>query len=149
MFDYKGRLTLTIIVRRFCKNGTWNFILSDQILGCIAGNDISALNFRVSKAYSSLSCYTKPFDAVAAIGPWIVSSGLVPDPRTLKYITHFNWITKQDILTSNIIWSIKKIFQHLSQGIKICTDIMIMTGALSRVRYLRKEFLRNGDMIEA
>lgn len=47
-----------------------------------------------------------------------------------------------------MIWVVRQIVAHLSRGTTLRKGTVIMTGTPSGVGYFRKEFLRNGDVVE-
>lgn len=148
MLDYEGELTF--VVSQNVKNlpVSGDFSLDDYVLGYTAGNDVSARNFQLPTAGGGQYCYAKSFDGFAPIGPFIASPQLVPNPQTLKYVTRVNGVVKQETSTDDMIWSVKEILRHLSQGTTVRAGTVVMTGTPSGVGYFRKEFLQDGDVVE-
>jgi len=77
-----------------------------------------------------------------------VNSELVHEPQMLKYMTRFDGVTKQDTPTSDMIWSVRRILQHLSQRTTVRARSMLMTSTTNGVVYFKKDFLKDSDVIE-
>ena len=148
MLDYEGELTF--VIARDIKNLPLedDFKLEHYILGYTAGNDLSARNFQLPEVSGGQFCYAKSFDGFAPIGPYIASPALVPDPQKLNYVTRVNGVEKQRTGTDDMIWTVKDIVRHLSQGTTLRAGTVVMTGTPSGVGYFRKEFLNDGDVVE-
>ncbi|KAH6667459.1 hypothetical protein B0J14DRAFT_629451 [Halenospora varia] len=122
MLDFEGELTF--VVSQDVKNLSGNFSLGGQF------------------------CFAKSFDGFAPIGPYIISPDLVPDPQKLQYVTRVNGVVKQETGTDDMIWNVKDILRHLSQGTTIQAGTVVMTGTPSGIGFFRKEFLKDGDVVE-
>ena len=70
----------------------------------------------------------------------------IPDPQTLKLSSKV--VVEQDTSTSDMIWGVRQIFGHLSRGTTLRRGTVIQTGTPSGVGCFRKEFLKDGDMVE-
>ncbi|KAL3442485.1 fumarylacetoacetate hydrolase family protein [Aspergillus insuetus] len=143
--DYEGELT--VIIGKDALNVTEDSAL-DYVLGYTAGNDVSARNFQVPEASGGQYCYAKSFDKFGPIGPVIVSAAEIPDPQTLTLRTRVNGVVKQETSTGDMIFGVRKLISHLSRGTTLRKGTVIMTGTPSGVGYFRKEFLKNGDIVE-
>lgn len=120
----------------------------DYVLGYTAGNDLSARNFQLPEASGGQFCYAKSFDHFAPIGHTIVAAQEIPNPQTLKLSTKVNGVVKQETSTSDMIWGVRQIISHLSRGTTLRKGTVIQTGTPSGVGYFRKEFLKDGDVVE-
>ena len=145
LLDYEGELT--VIIGRDAKNVSEKSAL-DYLLGYTVGNDVSARNFQLPEASGGQFCYAKSFDKFAPIGHTIVSADSIPDPQALILITRVNGEVKQETSTSDMIWGVRQIISHLSRGTTLRKGTVIMTGTPSGVGFFRKEFLKNGDIVE-
>lgn len=145
LLDYEGELT--VIIGRDAKNVSEKSAL-DYVLGYTVGNDVSARNFQLPEASGGQFCYAKSFDKFAPIGHTIVSTDSIPDPQALILITRVNGEVKQETSTSDMIWGVRQIISHLSRGTTLRKGTVIMTGTPSGVGFFRKEFLKNGDIVE-
>jgi 2-keto-4-pentenoate hydratase/2-oxohepta-3-ene-1,7-dioic acid hydratase in catechol pathway len=120
----------------------------DYVLGYTAGNDVSARHFQLPEASGGQFCYAKSFDHFAPIGHTIVAAREIPDPQALKLSTKVNGIVKQETSTGDMIWGVRQIISHLSRGTTLRKGTVIMTGTPSGVGFFRKEFLKDGDVVE-
>jgi 2-keto-4-pentenoate hydratase/2-oxohepta-3-ene-1,7-dioic acid hydratase in catechol pathway len=146
--DYEGELT--VIIAKDGKNITESEALS-YILGYTVGNDVSARNFQLPVSVSGGQFgYAKSFDKFAPIGPAVTLASALPDPQTLKYTTKVNGEKRQETGTDDMIFSVKKIVEHLSRGTTLRKGTVIMTGTPSGVGLFMepKGFLKNGDVVE-
>ncbi|KAF1813350.1 hypothetical protein P152DRAFT_473084 [Eremomyces bilateralis CBS 781.70] len=146
MLDYEGELV--VVISKDCKNLPEDVDLSEYVLGYTAGNDVSARNYQLPKAGGGQYSYAKSFDKFAPIGPYIVSSSVIKDPQSLKYVTRVNGKTVQETDTDDMIWSVKAILRHLTRGTTVRAGTIIMTGTPAGVGFFRNLFLQDGDMVE-
>lgn len=145
LLDYEGELT--VIIGRDAKNVSEKSAL-DYVHGYTAGNDVSARNFQLPEASGGQFCYAKSFDKFAPIGHTIVSADSIPNPQALNLVTRVNGEVKQETSTCDMIWGVRQIISHLSRGTTLRKGTVIMTGTPSGVGVFRKEFLKNGDIVE-
>jgi transcription initiation factor TFIIH subunit 2 len=145
MLDYEGELT--VVIGRDAKNVPENCAL-DYVLGYTLGNDVSARNFQLPEVSGGQFCFAKSMDNFAPIGPAIVSTSQIPDPKKLTYTTRVNGTVRQQTSTDNMIHSIPKLISHLSQGTTLRKGTLIMTGTPSGVGFFMKKFLKDGDVVE-
>lgn len=145
LLDYEGELT--VVIGRDAKNVSEEDAL-DYVLGYTAGNDVSARNFQVPEASGGQFCYAKSFDGFAPIGHAVAAAQDIPDPQKLQLTTKVNGVVKQETSTGDMIWSVRQIISHLSRGTTLRRGTLIMTGTPSGVGYFRKEFLKDGDIVE-
>lgn len=148
MVDYEGELT--VVIGRAAKNVQAEDAL-DYVLGFTAGNDVSARDYQgpIEVSGGQFS-YAKSFDTFAPIGPCITSTKLIPDPQALNYVTRVNGEIRQQTSTSDMIWSVKQIIEHLSRGTTLLPGTCIMTGTPSGVGVwmVPPKFLKHGDVVE-
>jgi 2-keto-4-pentenoate hydratase/2-oxohepta-3-ene-1,7-dioic acid hydratase in catechol pathway len=145
MLDYEGELT--VVVGRDAKNISENEAL-DYVLGYTAGNDLSARNFQLPEASGMQFGYSKSFDQFGPIGHTIVAASEIPDPQDLRLLTRVNGQVKQQTSTSGMIWNVRQIISHLSRGMTLRKGTVIMTGTPAGVGFFKKEFLKDGDVVE-
>jgi len=146
--DYEGELT--VIIAKDGKNIPESEALS-YVLGYTVGNDVSARNFQLPMSVSGGQFgYAKSFDKFAPIGPTVTLTSALPDPQALKYTTKVNGEKRQETGTDDMIFSVKKIIEHLSRGTTLRKGTAIMTGTPSGVGLFMepKGFLKNGDLVE-
>jgi 2-keto-4-pentenoate hydratase/2-oxohepta-3-ene-1,7-dioic acid hydratase in catechol pathway len=147
MLDYEGELT--VVIGQDAKNVSAADALK-YVLGYTCGNDVSARNFQLPDTSGGQFCYAKSFDGFAPIGPCIISPQLIPDPQKLRYTTKINGEVRQDTETSDMIWTVAQIIEHLSRGTTLRKGTVIMTGTPSGVGLFMepKGFLKDGDVVE-
>ncbi|KAJ5998363.1 hypothetical protein N7451_006173 [Penicillium sp. IBT 35674x] len=145
LLDFEGELT--VVVGKDAKNVSEEDAL-DYVLGYTAGNDVSARNFQLPEVSGGQFCYAKSFDKFAPIGHTIVSAQEILDPQALQMRTKVNGVIKQETSTGDMIYTVRQIISHLSRGTTLRKGTLIMTGTPSGVGFFRKEFLKNGDIVE-
>ncbi|KAE8400977.1 fumarylacetoacetate hydrolase family protein [Aspergillus pseudonomiae] len=143
--DYEGELT--VVIGKDAKNISAEDAL-DYVLGYTAGNDLSARNFQLPEASGGQFCYAKSFDKFAPIGHVLVAAQEIKEPQGLNLVTRVNGVPKQTTNTSDMIWGVREIVSHLSRGTTLRKGTVIMTGTPSGVGFFRKEFLKDGDVVE-
>jgi 2-keto-4-pentenoate hydratase/2-oxohepta-3-ene-1,7-dioic acid hydratase in catechol pathway len=119
--------------------------------GCIAGysimNDVTARDLQVKDKqwFRSKNC-----NGFGPLGPWLVTSDEVSDPRNLEVILRINGETRQHSNTRNLIFSPEVLVSILSQTLVLEAGDVISTGTPSGIGFHRKPqvFLRDGDSIE-
>lgn len=142
---------MTVVIGRDAKNVTAADAL-DYVLGYTVGNDVSARNFQRPPTVSGGQyCYAKSFDGFAPVGPCITAAALV-DPQALRYTTKVNGSVRQQTSTSDMIWAVRQIIEHLSRGTTLRRGTYIMTGTPSGVGLFMEPqgsgFLKDGDVVE-
>jgi 2-keto-4-pentenoate hydratase/2-oxohepta-3-ene-1,7-dioic acid hydratase in catechol pathway len=120
----------------------------DYVLGFAAGNDVSARNFQLPEVSGGQFCYAKSFDGFAPIGHTITAPSALSNPLAMRLTTKVNGVVKQDSNTNDMIFNVAQIVSHLSRGTTLRKGTVIMTGTPSGVGYFRKEFLKDGDVVE-
>jgi transcription initiation factor TFIIH subunit 2 len=146
--DYEGELT--VVIGCDAKNVQAEDALK-FVLGYTSGNDFSARDYQVPADVSGGQySYAKSFDQFAPIGPCITSTAIIPDPQALCYETRVNGEVKQKTSTSDMIWTVKQIIEHLSRGTTLRKGTCIMTGTPSGVGLWMTppQFLKHEDEVE-
>jgi len=94
--------------------------------------------------------YAKSFDQFAPLGPCITATHVIGDPQQLTYTTKVNGEVRQKTSTSDMIWTVAQIIEHLSRGSTLRAGTAIMTGTPSGVGLFMQPpgFLRDGDVVE-
>jgi 2-keto-4-pentenoate hydratase/2-oxohepta-3-ene-1,7-dioic acid hydratase in catechol pathway len=149
MLDYEGELT--VVIGKDAKNVSEADAL-DYVLGYTVGNDVSARNFQLPDTSGGQFCFAKSFDGFAPIGPVIVSKQLIPDPQQLHLVTKVNGQVRQETETSDMIFTVAKIIQHLTKGTTLRKGTIIQTGTPSGVGLFVEPkgsgMLKDGDVVE-
>jgi 2-keto-4-pentenoate hydratase/2-oxohepta-3-ene-1,7-dioic acid hydratase in catechol pathway len=92
----------------------------------------------------------KSLDGFCPMGPFVVTADEFGDPQTKRLQLRVNGVTKQDGVTSNMIFPVDVIIEWLSKGLTIEAGDIIATGTPEGVGMGRtpQEFLQNGDIVE-
>jgi len=138
---------LAVVIGKGGKNITKDKAL-DHVLGYTCGNDLSARKWQF--ACGGQWNFGKGMDAMAPIGPQIVSTSVITDPGTMRIRTILNGQTMQDSNTNDLIFDVKTIVSFLSQGTTILPGTVILTGTPAGVGFARKPplWLKEGDVCE-
>jgi 2-keto-4-pentenoate hydratase/2-oxohepta-3-ene-1,7-dioic acid hydratase in catechol pathway len=128
-FDYESELV--VLMGKEARNVSEADALS-YVFGYTAGNDFSArdLQLRTSQWMTG-----KTPDGFAPIGPWLVTADQIADPQTLQIRTFVNDETtpRQDMNTSQMIFSVAQIISYTSQFVTLQPGDVIFTGTPSGV----------------
>lgn len=145
--DYEAELT--VILGKDAKNVKEDEAL-DYVLGYTVGNDLSARNYQAAEVCGNQFCFAKSFDKFAPIGPSITTTDAIPDPQKINFTTKVNGATRQSSGTHDMIYSVRQIIAHLSQGTTLRRGTVIMTGTPAGVGLFMepKGFLKDGDLVE-
>ena len=92
----------------------------------------------------------KSLDGFCPMGPVVVTADEFGDPQAKRLQLRVNGVTKQDGLTSNMIFPVDVIIEWLSKGLTLEAGDVIATGTPEGVGMGRtpQEFLQNGDVVE-
>jgi 2-keto-4-pentenoate hydratase/2-oxohepta-3-ene-1,7-dioic acid hydratase in catechol pathway len=128
-FDYESELV--IFMGKEARNVSEADALS-HVFGYSCGNDFSARDaqLRVTQWMTG-----KTPDQFAPLGPWLVTADQIPDPQTLQIQTFVNDETtpRQDMNTSEMIFSCAKIISYMSEFITLRPGDIIYSGTPSGV----------------
>jgi len=92
----------------------------------------------------------KSLDKASPMGPWLVTADEIADPQQLRVMCRVNGVTKQDSVTSFMIFDIATCIADITDTITLEPGDIISTGTPDGVGFARKppEFLKNGDVME-
>jgi 2-keto-4-pentenoate hydratase/2-oxohepta-3-ene-1,7-dioic acid hydratase in catechol pathway len=128
-FDYESELVL--IMGKEARNVLEADALN-YVFGYACGNDFTARDaqLRVSQWMTG-----KTPDQFAPLGPWLVTADQIPDPQTLQIQTFVNdeATPRQDMNTSEMIFSCAKIISYMSEFITLRPGDVIYSGTPSGV----------------
>ncbi|WP_431281839.1 fumarylacetoacetate hydrolase family protein [Humitalea sp. 24SJ18S-53] len=118
-----------------------------HIFGYTVGNDVTAR--RLQRAHGQWF-KGKGLDKSCPLGPWIVTADAL-DPMDLQLTMTVNGELRQDSRTSNMIFPIPSIIEHLSAGLTLEAGDIVMTGTPHGVGYAMDppQHLKAGDKMEA
>jgi len=123
----------------------------DNALSCIAGyavsNDVSEREFQSTLSGGQWST-GKCCEDFQPLGPWLVVDEIA-DPQTLRLRSWVNGEPRQDSNTSDMIFTVATLIQHLSQFMVLSPGDVINTGTPQGVALSgRFPYLRAGDYME-
>jgi len=144
--DYEAELVV-IIGREAC-NVTEDTAL-DYVGGYTCGHDVSARDWQKGKPGGQW-LLGKSFDSFAPCGPELVTPDEVGDPSNLRVQFRLNGRTMQDSSTNQLIFSVPKLIEYISQVCTLLPGDLIYTGTPPGVGVARKPpvFLQPGDIAE-
>ena len=143
--DYEGELA--VIIGKDCKNVSLDDALS-VVGGYAVANDVSARWWQRSGSGGQFN-FGKSFDSFCPLSEPVPASS-VADPQALKIVTKLNGTVMQDCSTSEMIFNVKTLIHHLTQGTTILAGTVILTGTPAGVGDARKPpiYLKDGDLVE-
>lgn len=136
--DYEGELAL--IISKTCKNVPQDAAY-DHILGFTVMNDISQRNLQTSDRSGWFR--GKSLDTFGPIGPRIVPMDQIQDPQNLDIQTRLNHRVVQAANTRQMIFSIARTIEFVSQNFTLMPGDILLTGTPSGVGPLH-----HGDVVE-
>jgi 2-keto-4-pentenoate hydratase/2-oxohepta-3-ene-1,7-dioic acid hydratase in catechol pathway len=150
MLDFEAELA--VVIGRSARN-----VPATDALGVIAGytiiNDLSARDLMRQPDRAPAMAFDwigqKCFDGAAPLGPWITPAEYVPDCHDLGIRLSVNGVVKQNSTTAELIHDIYEQIAWLSSQLTLRPGDVIATGTPSGVGMGRKEFLQDGDVVEA
>ncbi|CAI6038898.1 unnamed protein product [Clonostachys chloroleuca] len=145
MLDYEGELTF--VLSKDAKDVKEEDAL-DYVLGYTVGNDVSARSLVPVEVSGGQMGYSKSFDTFGPIGPAITSAKLIPNPQALRLVTKVNGQIRQDISTSEMIFSVKQLIAYGSKNRTLKKGTVVMTGTPSGVGWFSDGLLGHGDVVD-
>ncbi|WOO78666.1 putative protein [Vanrija pseudolonga] len=139
--DYE--VELAIVIGRAARNVTAKNAL-DYVLGWTCANDLTA---RKLQEQSTQWGFCKGFDKFCPIGPCIVSTTALPDPRDVSLHTYLNGEEVQSGSAKNMIWHVSEIVEYVSRGTTLQPGTVILTGTPPGIGHSRGLWLRDGDEV--
>lgn len=83
------------------------------------------------------------------VGPYIVPASQVPDPQDLRVELKLNGRTMQDESTSDMIFDVARLIEHVSSLLPLWPGDLICTGSPAGNGTHYGRFLQHGDVVEA
>lgn len=119
----------------------------DHVFGYTVVNDVSArdVQFKHKQWFKG-----KSLDGFCPMGPCIVTADEFGDPQAKRLSLTVNGETRQDASTSEMIYGVAAIVDHLSRGMTLEAGDVIATGTPEGVGLGRTppEYLKDGDLVE-
>ena len=142
--DYEAELA--VVIGRRAKHVTADRAY-DYVLGYTAFNDVTARDFQFADGQWQRG---KSCDTFAPMGQTIVTTDTIPDPQKLSIKLTLNGETMQDSNTDQMIFSVPRLIEFISESITLEPGDVIATGTPAGVGFARKPpvFLKPGDQME-
>jgi 2-keto-4-pentenoate hydratase/2-oxohepta-3-ene-1,7-dioic acid hydratase in catechol pathway len=144
--DYE--VELAVVIGRPARN-----VPASQAVHHVAGytvlNDVTARDYQRDKPGGQWTL-AKSFDTFCPMGPWLVTPEEVRTPGNLDIRCVVSTQVMQSSNTSQMIFSVSRIIEYLSQVLTLETGDVIGTGTPAGVGFARKppRYLRPGDVVE-
>lgn len=135
--DYEGELA--IVIGRRARRASEDSAL-EYVLGYTCANDVSERITQLAEMKMGCLLVGKSYDTFCPLGP-VIATGL--DPTTLELTTRLNGEVRQQINTSDLLFSAAKLVSYLSQAMVLWPGDVILTGTPSGVGPIRP-----GDTVE-
>jgi len=141
--DYEGELV--VVIGRRARHVSRQHAL-DHVAGYMVGNDVSVRDWQRRSPTATIG---KSFDTHGPIGPWITTSDEVPDPGAMQLRTYVNGEERQAASTSDMVFSIPEMIEHLSTAFTLEPGDLLFTGTPDGVGLLMRppRFLNVGDRV--
>ncbi len=141
-FDFEGEIALVV-------GRAGRHIKAERALDHVAGYTCFVDgSVRDYQKYSVTA--GKNFPGTGALGPWIVTTDEIPDPRRLTLTTRLNGVEMQRSATDLLIHSIPQIVAFCSDFTALSAGDVIATGTPEGVGHRRTPplLMKAGDMLE-
>ena len=142
--DYEGELG--VVIGKTISHASPENAL-DAVFGYTIINDVTARDLQNAEGQWTRA---KGADGFAPCGPHIITADELGDPQTLNIETRVNGDLRQKACTSDMMFSVSKIIQLLTEVITLHPGDLISTGTPSGVGAHRNPpvFLQDRDVIE-
>ena len=103
----------------------------DYVGAYTVGNDISSRKLQRDPEFAGRVPqwgFSKGFDTFAPMGPCLVASALIGDPKNLWLKTKIDGEVRQDESVSDLLFDCSYLISYLSQGTTLQKGSVIMTG---------------------
>ncbi|MGH3962193.1 MAG: fumarylacetoacetate hydrolase family protein [Pseudonocardiaceae bacterium] len=120
----------------------------DHITGFSTANDVSERGWLLDRGGQWLK--GKSFESFSPLGPYLVTTDEVGDPRSLRLTCHVNGRLMQDGSTADMIFDVPHLVWYLSQFMVLQPGDVVFTGSPGGVALGRPDepYLRPGDLVE-
>ena len=147
MVDWEAELAVVIGKRVRSVQGK---AAMDAVAAYTPANDLSARDWIDDRPMVGIDwVMQKGWDKFQPTGPLITPAQFVPDPQNLAVSCEVNGVVKQDSHTSQMVYGVQPIIEHLSRFMTLEPGDIIATGTPSGVGFGRKprESLKSGDIV--
>ena len=141
-FDFEGELAIVIGER--CRHVPRASALS-VVAGYTCFLDVSVRDFQKHSVTAG-----KNFPGTGPLGPWMVTTDVIPDPQALSLVTRLNGAEVQRDTTDHMIFDVATIIEYLSTVTWLEPGDIIATGTPDGVGLGRKPplWMKGGDRLE-
>ncbi len=141
-FDFEGELAIVIGER--CRHVPRASALS-VIAGYTCFLDVSVRDFQKHSVTAG-----KNFPGTGPLGPWMVTTDVIPDPQALSLVTRLNGAEVQRDTTDHMIFDVATIIEYVSTFTVLEPGDIIATGTPDGVGLGRKPplWMKGGDKLE-
>jgi 2-keto-4-pentenoate hydratase/2-oxohepta-3-ene-1,7-dioic acid hydratase in catechol pathway len=141
-FDFEGELAIVIGER--CRHVPRASALS-VIAGYTCFLDVSVRDFQKHSVTAG-----KNFPGTGPLGPWMVTTDVIPDPQALSLVTRLNGAEVQRDTTDHMIFDVATIIEYVSTFTVLEPGDIIATGTPDGVGLGRKPplWMKGGDRLE-
>jgi 2-keto-4-pentenoate hydratase/2-oxohepta-3-ene-1,7-dioic acid hydratase in catechol pathway len=141
-FDFEGELAVVIGER--CRHVPRASALS-VIAGYTCFLDVSVRDFQKHSVTAG-----KNFPGTGPLGPWMVTTDVIPDPLALSLVTRLNGVEVQRDTTDHMIFDVATIIEYVSTFTVLEPGDIIATGTPDGVGLGRKPplWMKGGDKLE-
>ncbi|KID69021.1 Fumarylacetoacetate hydrolase domain-containing protein 2A [Metarhizium brunneum] len=146
--DWEGELCL--VMGRDAKNIPEDQDPLSYVLGYTVGNDVSSRYWQRPERCGGHFNYAKSFDKFSPVGPVIASLQAVGNPEDLRLRTWVGNELMQDGKTNDLIFDLRRIVRHCSNGTTLRRGTIIMTGTPSGIgaTMTPSRFLKDQDVVK-
>lgn len=145
--DYEAELA--VVIGRRCRDVTADRV-GEVIFGYSILDDVSARDWVPATSWMGFDwTMLKGFDESAPMGPWITPAAWVPDPQRLDIRLWVNGELRQDSNTSDMVFGVARIIEHISHVMTLEPGDVIATGTPDGVAFGRdpSPWLGDGDVV--
>ncbi len=147
MVDWEAELA--VVIGKRVRNVTGKAAM-DAVAAYTPANDLSARDWIDDRPMVGIDwVMQKGWDKFQPTGPLITPAQFVSDPQNLAVKCEVNGVIKQDSNTSQMVFGVQAIIEHLSRFMTLEPGDIIATGTPSGVGFGRKprESLKPGDIV--
>jgi 2-keto-4-pentenoate hydratase/2-oxohepta-3-ene-1,7-dioic acid hydratase in catechol pathway len=118
-----------------------------HVAGYCLANDVSERDWQIKRGGQWGK--GKSFDGFGPIGPWLVTSDELADPQAIPLELAVNGVVRQRSNTSDMIFPVARIIEHLSAFMTLLPGDVVITGTPAGVGLGMKppQFLQRGDVM--
>jgi 2,4-diketo-3-deoxy-L-fuconate hydrolase len=142
--DYEAELAVVIgkQAKHVSRDDAYDFVAGYMVL-----NDVSARKWQFGDKQWTRG---KSCDTFCPAGPWLTTRDEISDPHHLRVVARLNGRIVQDSDTSNMIFGVPQLIEHITEAITLESGDIIATGTPAGVGVFHKppSFLKPGDVIE-